>query len=81
MASWKTAFFPTSRLSLNTKKNLKHLDTRKSVGVDGIFPRVLSLSAPAKAEEVVKLINKIYWETRLDIGIEKNQCLAYFQKQ
>ena len=39
---------------------LKHLDTRKSVGVDGIFARVLSLSAPAKAEEVVKLINKIY---------------------
>ena len=28
------------------------------MGVDSISPRVLSLSAPAKAEEVVKLINK-----------------------
>ena len=57
MASWKTAFFPTSRLSLY-KKALKDLDRSKSVGVDSISPRVLSLSAPAKAEEVVKLINK-----------------------
>ena len=58
MASWKTAFFPTSRLSLYTKKTLKDLDPRKLVGVDSISPRVLSLSAPAIEKELVKVIDK-----------------------
>ena len=40
------------------QKTLKDLDPRKSVGVDGISSWILSLSAPAIAGEVVKLINK-----------------------
>ena len=38
-------------------KILDYLNPRKAVGVDGISPRLLRLSAPVMADEISKLIN------------------------
>ena len=39
------------------KDILNHLNPKKAVGVDGITPRLLRLSAPILADEIAKLIN------------------------
>ena len=49
------SFEPVS--SSHVRDILDHLNPRKAVGVDGISPRLLRLSAPVLADEIAKLIN------------------------
>ena len=49
------SFEPVS--SSHVRGILDHLNLRKAVGVDGISPRLLRLSAPVLADEIAKLIN------------------------
>ena len=79
MASWKTAFFQTSWLSLYTKKTLKDLDPRKLVGIDSISPRVLSLSAPALEKEVVKFINKFIEKRNWILELKRTNVSPIFK--
>ena len=62
------------------QKTLKDLDPRKSVSVDGISPRILSLSAPAIAEEVVKLINEVIEKHDWILELRRTIVSPVFQK-
>ena len=62
------------------KKTLKDLDPRKSVSVDGISPRILSLSAPAIEEEVVKLINEFIEKRDWILELKRTNVSPIFKK-
>ena len=50
------------------------------MGVEGISPRILSLSAPAIAEEVVKLINEFIAKRDWPLELKRSNISPIFKK-
>ena len=51
------------------------------MGVDGISPRIISLSALAIAEEVVKLINKFIEKREWTLELKRSNVSPIFKKK
>ena len=61
-------------------KLLKSLDAKKAIGVDGIPPSIVKLSAGILAKSLTKIINQSISENNCPSSLKKASILPFFKK-
>ena len=61
-------------------KLIKSLDAKKAIGVDGIPPLILKLSAEILSKSLTKIINQSISENNFPSSLKKASILPFFKK-